>query len=219
MDRSVKIGIVIVLVLGAAVWILTDKQGQSNNAPNGQTAGGSNPGDFRERMTQFREQHKFTRQLTMLASNIGRLERDGQHKLTAKQAQQLLAVLQPLRAQPKLTQDEAKETTRALQQVLTMDQRTEIGKMPEQRFDGGNRGAGGSGGAGSAGAPGMGGPGGSGGGAPRGQGGSRGDRPRFDPAAMKDFNPFNPQSGGMGGPRAAARWDEFFKALEAKAKK
>lgn len=221
MNRSVVIGIVIVLVVGAAAWVLTGKQGKNTLAPapsrlTGQAspaagAGGGNSGAFREQMTKFREEHKYTFQLTRLVGNIGRMEQEGQNKLTAAQAKAMLGILQPLRKQPKLNQDDAKEVIRSLQAVLTMDQRTEINKMPERRSGGGNRGGG------------AGGPGGQGGGAPRGQGGQNGgrpggQRPQLDPAAMKDFNPFNSQSGGMGGPRAAARYDEFFKALEAKAK-
>jgi len=226
MNKSVILGIVIVLVVGAAAWILAGKKGQNAAAPTSQTTqanpaagtGGGNPSAFREQMTQFREEHKYTFQLTRLVGNIGRLEQEGKNKLTPAQAKQLLGILQPLRTQPKLTQDDAKEAIRSLQAALTMDQRTEIGQMPERRFGGGNRG-----GQGGPGGQGMGGAGGQGGGAPRGQGGQNGgrpggQRPQFDPAAMKDFNPFNAQSGGMGGPRAAARYDEFFKALEAKAK-
>ncbi|MHB0937960.1 MAG: hypothetical protein ACYC6A_16350 [Armatimonadota bacterium] len=203
MDRSAVIGIVIVLVVGAAAWVLTGTAGKKAGAPNGQAVGGGSASGFRERMTQFQEQHKFTRLLTTLVGNIGRLEQEGQHKLTPKQAKQTLDVLQPLRKQPKLTQDEAKETQRALQAILTADQLAEIEKMPERRF-GGNQ---------------NGGAGGPVGRTPDGQGRQNGgQRRQFDPEAMKNYNPFNPQGGGMGGPRAAARWDEFFTALEAKAK-
>lgn len=241
MNRSVIFGIIIVVVVGVGVWILTGKKGQQTvTPPTGQTgqtapaagAGGGNPSAFREQMTQFREEHKYTFQLTGLVGGIDRMERDGKNKLTAAQAKQILGILQPLRAQPKLTQDQAKETIRALQPILTMDQRTEVGTLSARRGGGGNRGGGtgGPGGSGGGfGGPGGGGQGGPGGGAqggpgsggpggPGAQGRSGGNRPPFDPAAMKDFNPFNPQSGGMGGPRAAARWDEFFKTLEATAK-
>ena len=219
MKRLLIIGLAVVVVIGAGIWFLASRKGQ--NAPNGQsTAGG------RRQFAEFQKQHESTVRLERYARGIMRLEQ-GQHKLTAAQAKQILDILQPLRTQPKLIQDEAKETQFALQKVLTMEQRTEVNAVPERGSGGGFRGPGGAGGSGGNGGPGMsGGPGGPGGpgGAMRRPGGQNGDRPngqrrQFNAEAMKDYNPFNPQSGGMGGPRAAERWDAFFKALEEKAKK
>jgi len=237
MKRSVIFGIAVVMLVGAGAWLLTQKKGPGTQAPStgqtgqsGQNAGpdAGNPGARQEQFAQFQEQHKYTMQLSGLVRNIGRMEQEGQYKLTPAQAKQILGILQPLRTQPKLTQDEAKDTIRALQQVLTMNQRTEVGKLQAAAPPGGNRRGGGAGGGagrnggngGPGGSGGMGGAGAPGAGSRGGPAGGRtgGDRPRFDAEAMKDYNPFNPESGGMGGPRAAARWDAFFAALEAKAK-
>lgn len=172
---------------------------------------------MRERFTQFREEHKFTFQLTGLVGNIARLEREGANKLTAQQAKEILGIMQPLRSKEKLTQDDAKDTIRGLQRILTTAQRDEIAKMPEMRR---GSGPGGPGGAGPRGQGGSGAPGGSGGpGRPGGGNRQRGERPRFDPAAMKNFNPFNSSSTGPTGARGAARWDTLMKELEKKAAK
>jgi len=232
MKRSVIIGVVVVVLVGAGAWLLSQQNSPNTRTPpagqtgqSGQTPGpgGGNTGARQEQFAQFQEQHKYTMQLSGLARNIGRMEREGQYKLTPAQAKQILEILQPLRTQPKLTQDEAKDTIRALQQVLTMDQRTEVAKLQAATPPGGNRRGGGAGGpGGGAGRPGgNGGQGAPGAGSRGGPAGSRqgGDRPRFDPEAMKDYNPFNPASTGMGGQRAAGRWEEFFTALEAKTAK
>lgn len=152
-----------------------------------------------------------------MVTNIGRLEQDGKQPLSGDQAKQLLAILQPLRAKDKLTQDEAKDTFFAVQKVLTMEQRTAIDALPVLRRGGGRPGGPGVGGFG--GAPGAGGSAGMGGGRPgAGPGGAGGgQRRQFDPEAMKDFNPFNPAN-PMGGQRSAGRMAKFFTDLEAKAK-
>ena len=93
----------------------------------------------------------------------------------------MLAVLQPLRSQPKLTQDQAKDALRGLKATLTEEQLTEIGTMKAPQYGSRQNGQGGQGGAQG------GGPGGGGGQG----GGQQGNRPRLDPVAMKDFNPFN----------------------------
>ena len=191
MQRTILMGVVIVLLLGVSIWLVFNKNG-STPAPGGQeTQRGQSgqsgaPGAGRERFMQFREEHRSTFQLTGLVGNIARLEQEGMQPLTAAQAKAMLGILTPLRTQDKLSQDGAKETVRALQKVLTQEQRDEIAKMPEQR--GGGRGG-----------PVVDRP--------------RGERPAFDSPAMKNFNPFNPSTGGpMGG-----RWEAFFKQLEAKA--
>ena len=205
MKRSVLMGIVIVLLFGVSVWMVLkyNKNTRTSSARSGVQDGqaGGDPSAMRERRDQFRTEHESTFRLTRLVENIGRLDTEGKHPLTKQQAKDTLAILTPLRTQEKLTQDDAKETIRALQKVLTIDQRTEISQMPEQRWGGG----------------GQGGPGGPGGARPGGGNVSPGgQRPSFDPAAMKNFNPLNPSS-GMGG-RGAAHMDNFFQTLEAKAK-
>jgi len=151
----------------------TDKDAvrQSRNA-----IGGQNSGSFdREAMTRFRDDHKFTTMLTRLVRNIGRLEQEQREPLTPEQAQAMLAILQPLSAQPTMTQDDAEEVYRALQRALTMEQRTMIAKMSEAQSSNGSGFRGGSGGGGGRGSGG------------RSQGGQRFS---FDPAAMKNYNPF-----------------------------
>ncbi len=184
----------------------------------------------REKFVQFQETHKYTFQLMGLVGNIMRMERDGKTPLTAQQAKELLAVLQPLRKQEKLTQDDAKAAIRDVQRVLTEAQRNAIAAMPER--DGGRRATGGGGGAGNGGgmrggpppgggAPPPGGPGGGPGGAPGGRGGAGGDgargaRPMMDPTTMQNFNPFYKPDGEDTG-RMSRRWDTLFETLEKKA--
>jgi len=179
--------------------------------PGGGGDSGGNGGAF----SAFRDAHKYTFQLSRMASNIGHLNEDKTAPLTAKQAKQLLKVLTPLRKKSSLTQDEAKTALKGLKAVLTVQQLNAIGRMKDHRFGAGpggrQGGAGGPGGGpgGAQGAPGrMGGPGGS--------GGPGGNRPRFDPSAMKNFNPFNPpKNSPMGNERAMARWTLFYNNLNA----
>lgn len=169
----------------------------SSQAGNGAVGGGQASGDMRQRFAEFQEQHKYTFQLMRMAGNIGKLD-EAQAPLTKAQAKQVLAVLQPLRAKETLTQDEAKEALKGLKKVLTEKQLNKIAamKQPERRGGGmgGNRART------------------EGGRAPGGQ-----RPPRMDPNAMKNFNPFNTDS--PMGARGRERWDETFKALEAKAGK
>lgn len=175
---------------------LTVSHASSSRAYAQQTEGGRGGGQF----TQFREAHKYTFQLMGMAGNIGRLDKETKTPLTKAQAKAVLAVLKPLRAKPKLTQDEAKKALKGLKKVLTEKQLTEIGKMkPEDRRGGQRMGSGN-------------------GDRPRGEGNGGGQRRRFDPDAMKNFNPFNPSKDAPGGERSAKRWQEFFAALEKKAK-
>ena len=91
-----------------------------------------------------------------------------------------------------MDQDQAKTAIKDLQKVLTDDQRAAISTMaPEHRF----RSAGG----------------------PPGQR-PQGDRPRFDPKAMENFNPFNPPKDSPTYERSKKRYDELFAALEKQAK-
>ena len=176
--------------------------GQSDTTDTGTTSSRSNA------FAQFQEEHKYTFQLMRFAGNIGRLEAGlTTTPLTQQQAQQVLALLQPLRTQSTLTQDQAKDTLRGLKNVLTLTQLTQIGAMKSRNSQGGQAGGqlgGGQGGGQSGG----------------GGGGQQGNRPRmqFNPAAMKDFNPFNPPQGTpMASGRQAARWEELFADLQAKA--
>jgi len=208
MKRSVIMGLAIALLSGLSVWIVFSQTGEKETASDaGQVRGGNAssaaPGAMRKQLTQFREEHKSTFQLTGLVDKIARLDQHGAQPLTAAQAQQMLAILTPLRAQEKLTQGAAKETIDALQQVLTSAQRTEISEMPEARHGGGQgRPNGGGGGAGN-------GAGGQGGADRR----ASGERPRWDRDAMQNFNPFHSSAGGPG----AGRMETFFAQLQTKA--
>jgi len=178
----------------------------------------------REEMERMREANKYHMQLMRLVGNIERLERESTAPLTAQQARLVLDILTPLRTKDKLTEDMAKETILQLQRVLTVDQRTEIGKLPERRFGGAGDRPGNPPNAGPGGPPDGG-----GGGPPPGgpplvgnDGPPAGERPgggppRFNPAMLKDFNPFHPAAGQPG--PDGDRWEAFFTALEAKAAK
>jgi len=160
------------------------------------TGGGSNA------MSQFRETHKYTFQLSRFAGNIGRLETEPTTtRLTQQQAKQVLAVLQPLRAQTTLTQDQAKDALRGLKAALTQTQLTQIGAMKSPPSAMGRQGGQDSG-------------------QSRGQaGGQQGTRPRsqFNPATMKDFNPFNPpKDSPMARGKQADRVKALFADLEAR---
>lgn len=160
---------------------------------------------------KFREEHKNTFALTELTGKLGRMERDGITPLTAAQAKSILDILTPLRTKEKLTQDEAKATIQQINAALTEAQLSALDKMPSGRNGMRQRnGQGGSGGQGGFRPGGQNGQGGQGG-----PNGAQGNRPRFDPDAMKDFNPFNPDKGGMG---RGERMKAFFDMLEKKAK-
>jgi hypothetical protein len=185
------------LLLGAVLLVgCAPKAGQNNEAAPAVGAAGGGPAA----MKQFREDHKYTFQLVRLLNNISRLDKDGKYPLSKTQAKSLLDILLPLRTQGQMTQDDAKDTIKTVQIVLTIDQRTTIGEMPQRQPGAGGGAPGGPGGAGFQGGP---------GGAPRAQ---------FDPVAMKDFNPLNPKT-VMPGRNNGKRMDDFFAALQAKAGK
>lgn len=203
MGKSGRIAIMLVVVLAIACGGYYYLHNRSSATATGATAtgaamtGGSN---MRERFTQFREEHRYTFMLMQLASGIVRLEDDPAHAVSSAQAKQLLAVLQPLRTQPTLTQDEAKNTIKAIQSILTAEQRDAINKLQPER----NRQQGGPG------APGMGRPSGQ-----RPQGGGR--RMPMDLDAMKNFNPFNASQKSPMAQRGGRGIEQLFTVLEKKA--
>jgi len=162
-----------------------------------QPGGGANP------FAQMREKYKYTFQLMSMVRHIGDIDRDPKYTLTPAQAKKVLAVLQPLRSKPKMTQDQAKSALKGLKPIFTLAQ---LNAMARISSGPGGRSGGGMG---------MGGPGGPGG-AP---GGNAATRPRFDPNAMKDFNPFYAKASGNDfAARGAQRWNAFFAGLQARAK-
>jgi hypothetical protein len=189
--------VVLVVVVIGVVWMV--RKGPSQNAgvsvSQGQTAGGAGGQGGGGPMSQFREAHKITFMLSRMAMNIGRLDTDTDAHLTPAQAKSILAVLTPLRSKTSLTEDDSKAAIMKLKAELTEKQLTEMGKMkqPPRRFGGGGQNG------------------------PGGQMGQGGQRPRFDPNAMKEFNPFNPKKGNPMAARSAKRLNALFAALEAKA--
>lgn len=154
----------------------------------------------------MREKYKYTFQLMTTGRHINDLLKDKKYAPTSAQAKQLLGILKPLRTKPKLTQDGAKNVLKSLKKVFTAGQLNAMARM-KSKF-GQNRTQGAQPG-------GTGGPGGQGQ-RPAGQNGQR----KFDPNAMKDFNPFYTKV-AKGDTRAAERvkqWNDFFAALEKKAK-
>jgi hypothetical protein len=160
--------------------------------PGGPPGGPAGAGGQFAGFEEFRKSHQFTFQLSRLASNIGRLDKETKSPVTPDQAKAILAVLTPLRKQESMDQEGAKAAIRSLQKVLTDDQRNAISTMaPEHRF----RSAGGSSG-----------------------GRPSGERPHFDMKAMENFNPFNPPKDSPMYERSKKRMDDLFAALEKKAK-
>ncbi len=175
--------------------------------------------EMQRRMEEFRkwrEAHKYTFQLTSTLRGLEMLDRDAKTKLTPAQAKKILAVLQPLRNKPKMTQDDAKNALKQIKAALTVNQLNALARFEAERR---NRRGGPGGGMGMR-PGGMGGPpGGAPGarpGAPGGPGGARPQMPNL--SQMKDFNPFkpNPQMGPFG-QRAAEYWNNFFKGLQQRA--
>lgn len=178
--------------------------------------------EMQRRMEEFRkwrEAHKYTFQLTSTLRGLKMLDRDAKTKLTPAQAKKILAVLQPLRNKPKVTQDDSKNALKQIKAALTVNQLNALARFEAERRNrrggpGGGTGGGGMGGP-PGGAPGTR-PGGAQGARPGAPSGSRPQMPNL--SQMKDFNPFkpNPQMGPFG-QRAAEYWDNFFKGLQQRA--
>ncbi|MCX6375129.1 MAG: hypothetical protein NTU88_03660 [Armatimonadetes bacterium] len=150
----------------------------------------------------MREKYKYTFQLTTMVRHIGDIDKDKKYTLTPSQAKQVLGILTPWRTKPKMTQDQAKGVMRKLKTVFTAGQLNAMARI-KSHFGQGQR-------------PGQ--------GPPRDGGQDRnrqsGQR-HFDPNSMKDFNPFYTKApkGDTRAEERAKRWNEFFAALQAKAKK
>jgi len=146
----------------------------------------------------MREKYKYTFQLMQMVGHISDIDKDKKYTLTPTQAKSVLAVLKPLRTQPKLTQDQAKTVLVKLKKPLTATQLNAMArikpKVQQHRPNGGQ------------------------GGPPR-QGGQQGQR-HFDPNAMKDFNPFytkiDPKD--TRAVERSKRWNDFFATIERKSK-
>lgn len=182
MKRTLTILIALILAVIFATSALAQQQG----------AGQAN---------SFRDKYKYTFQLMQMVTHIQEIDKGKKYTLTSAQAKATLAVLKPLRTQPKLTQDQAKTVLVKLKKPLTAAQLNAMArikpKVQQHRPNGGPGGQGGT---------------------PR-QGGQQGQR-HFDPNAMKDFNPFytkvDPKD--TRAVERSKRWNEFFATLEKKAK-
>jgi hypothetical protein len=216
-----------VVSLALALAVPRPAPAQAPGGPGGGGPGGG-PGGGNPAFQKFREQHKYTFQLTRMLRGVGELDKDPSTALTPAQAKGVLTVLKPWQTKPKMTQDDAKSVMRGVKKVLTAKQLNALSRVQDRGFGGGRGGPGGGPGGGGPPGGGFGGPGGGppgggppGGGPPggfRGAGGPGGGR-RFDPAAMKNFNPLltkadpnNPMS-----TRRAERMKRMFAQLEARA--
>lgn len=176
--------------------------------------------EMQRRMEEFRkwrEAHKYTFQLTSTLRAIEQIDKDPKTKLTSAQAKKILAVLQPYRNKPKMTQDDAKNALKGIKAALNVNQLNAIARIEAERRNrrGGPGGPGPGGGGMGMMRPGA--PGGQPGGAP-GAGGRPGGSFRMpNPAQMKDFNPFKPDTSTFGGQRAAEYWNNYFKGLQQRA--
>lgn len=195
--------------------------------------------EMRQRMEQFRkfrEEHKYTFQLTDTVVALGELEKQNRHALTPAQARKVNTVLARVRKQPKLTQEQAKQALKDLKAPLSERQLTEIGKITKQMSERRGRpdGAGPRPGGrpdGAAARPGSPRPGGRPDGAAARPGGPRpggrpdgerpdARRPGMDPARMKDFNPLAAPAGEAGArQRGNRRLQEAVSLIEKKAAK
>ena len=134
--------------------------------------------------------------LMRLFTSIGRLEQEGTATLSVAQAKSILALMNPLRKQAKLTPAQALTVKNKLQGLLTKAQLAEIEQLTPPRNGNGPR---------NGGAPGA-------GNAPP-DGSSR----PAPPEGMEDMNPFNPNSDNPMAQRIAERMDEVFQLLAEKA--
>lgn len=209
------------LVLWTGVLVLVAAMAAMAQPPPGAGGFQMTP-EMQRRMEEFRkwrEAHRYTFQLTSTLRGLDDLDKDPKTKLTAAQAKKILAVLQPLRNKPKMTQDDAKNALKQIKAALTVNQLNALARMEAERRNrrGGPGGPGGPGGAGMR----PGGPGGAPGARPGGPGGAGGAGGRFqmpDPSTMKDFNPFNPRPEmGQFAQRGAEYWKTFFSGLQQRA--
>ncbi len=97
--------------------------------------------------------------LSGVIRGIGELEKAKKAPLTKDQAKKIVAAINPWKAKPKMTEDEAKSLYGKINTTLTTKQKNELDKMAAQnrRFSSGERGGGSGGAGGQGGGPGGGG--------------------------------------------------------------
>lgn len=165
--------------------------GNTNNRPVGNTA---NAGNQAGRPSSTEQRGSFS--LMRLFTSIGRLEQDGTATLSVAQAKSILALMNPLRKQAKLTSAQANSINSKLSALLTKAQLAEIEQLSSARSNGG------AGGPRNSGNPGAG----------NNPPGERGNRPA-PPAGLEDMNPFNSNNDNP----MTQRMDDVFSLLEKKA--
>jgi len=155
------------------------------------------PNQGQSQRQAFQEKYQYTFQLMRMAGHIGEIDKGKKYTLTPTQAKQVLAVLKPLRQKPKLTQDQAKQALKNLKKIFTAAQLNAMARIKPKFQPGQTR--------------------------ERPSGQPRDSQPpqrQWDPNAMKDFNPFYAKApkGDKRAEERVKRWNEFFAALEKKAK-
>jgi hypothetical protein len=172
----------------------------------------------------FQKGHETKFQLMRLVQNVGRLDSGKNGKITPDQAKTLLGILDPLRKQDILTQDQAKVALDKISALLTDEQQKLIADMKPEKNSGGTGGGGfhnHEGGMMGGGGPHQNEGGMMGGGGPHqheagmmGGGGS----PQANPGAMENMNPFNPPKDSPMAKNISKQMDKIFKQLEKTAK-
>lgn len=124
-ERGWKVKNRFVVGMTTAVLVLTFGGILYAQSGNGDQGGQPGRGEHGRMFAQF----MYTFQLMRTASRIPDLNKDSAHALTKAQAKQILAILGPLRTQPKLTPDQAKAASEKLQKVFTRAQLEVMDKM------------------------------------------------------------------------------------------
>lgn len=151
---------------------------------------------------QMREKYRYTFELMRMVRHIQEIDKDKKYTLTPDQAKKVLAVLKPYRTKPKMTQEQAKQVLKSLKPIFTAAQlkamenvKPSLQRRPSPPPGDRDKER------------------------PSGPPPAAGQR-RFDPDAMKDFNPFYSKApkGDKWAEERVKRMNEFFASLEKKAK-
>ena len=115
------------VVVAAGYFVFRDH----SSAPAGQYAaqGGMPTGDSTQ-IKKIKKLHPYTYQLVNLISSIERLEEEREYAINPKQAKPMLAVLDSLKSQPTLSEDQASQTITKLESIITDKQRWAIATLP-----------------------------------------------------------------------------------------
>jgi hypothetical protein len=218
MRTWIRYGLAACLIAGGVAPVFAQGRPGGQGGPGCMRGQGGPGGGFR----QFREQHKNAFRLqAMMSRGLMDVERNAATQIKPAQAKKMLAVLNPLRKQSKLTEPQAAVASKRIQGILDTRQRSLVLKAAQEGPGGGRRGGPdgrmrGPGG-GMRGTGGLGGSGRPGGDNLRGSGGGRpgGPGPRFDPARMRNFNPVHTPADAP--PFMRDRTNRLFTFLQARA--